>query len=167
MSTMRTIALFFTLLVTATLVAGCQKQMKPLQIGEQAPAFTSTDYAGQTVSLDAWRDRPVILRFFSPECKFCMEDSKIFNDFYQRLHAKGLEILWVNTVPKSKSMKAFASGMDIKFPIVTDTDGKLSDLYRVKVVPQVFILSPQHKIAAVMIGGTGSEELNKVLKKYF
>lgn len=168
MSAKRTVVLFFSaLLVASTLVAGCHRQLKALPIGAQAPSFTTTDYRGRPVSLDAWRGRPVIIRFFSPECKFCMADSKIFNDFYHRLHSKGLEILWVNTMPNSKSMKTFAADMGVKFPIVTDNGGKLSDLYRVKVVPQVFILSPKHRIAGVMIGGAGSEEFSKVLRKYF
>ena len=52
-------------------LVGCgQEPPKLLIMGGQAPAFTINDLQGQEVSLAQYDQRPVVLRFFLPDCKY-------------------------------------------------------------------------------------------------
>ena len=155
-------------LLAALFLAGCDQPPKRLSIGDPAPDFSAVDIQGRPVRLADWRGRPVIIRFFYPDCRYCRADTKVFNDFYQRFHGQGLEILYINTKPQSADLLGdFAAELNIKFPIVVDTDGSLARRYFVQVVPQAIILSPEHRIASAIMGGVSGEELEELLGKYF
>ncbi len=155
-------------LLAALFLAGCDQHPKRLAIGDPAPDFSAVDIQGRPVRLADWRGRPVIIRFFYPDCRYCRADTKVFNDFYQRFHGQGLEILYINTKPQSADLLGdFAAELNIKFPIVVDTDGSLARRYFVQVVPQAIILSPEHRIASAIMGGVSGEELEELLGKYF
>ncbi len=159
--------LLFLLLPVALLAPGCDQHPQRLAIGDPAPDFSAVDIQGRPVRLADWRGRPVVIRFFYPDCRYCRADTKVFNEFYQRFHGQGLEILYVNTRPQSTDLAGFAAELGIEFPIVVDTDGSLARRYSVQVVPQAIILSPEHRIASAVMGGVSGEELEELLGKYF
>ena len=47
----------------ALLLAGCAGSQDGLSVGDPAPAFTAQAADGRTVSLDDYRDQPVLLYF--------------------------------------------------------------------------------------------------------
>jgi len=154
--------------VLVLLLAGCgAEKPKQLAIGDPAPDFTAVDYRGRQVRLADWRGRPVVIRFFYPDCKYCKADTKIFNDYYARYHDQGLEIVYVNTRPQSADIATFAAELGIEFPVVTDIDGSIASRYSVQVVPQAIILTPEHRVATAVMGGVSGEELEELLGKYF
>ncbi|MGH9086818.1 MAG: SCO family protein [Acidimicrobiales bacterium] len=56
----------------------------------RAPGFTLTDQSGQTLSLDSFRGRPVILEFMDPHCTdICPILSQEFVDAYHDLGSAG------------------------------------------------------------------------------
>ncbi|MDA8159545.1 MAG: TlpA disulfide reductase family protein [Desulfobacteraceae bacterium] len=146
------------------LLAACGGgQDRPLAIGETAPAFTAQDLRGQMVSLAASQGKPVILRFFLPDCKFCRADTPIFNQYYRDYRDKGLTILYINTEPKPGEVQKFADDLRIAFPVVLDPTRKIANRYRVRAVPQTVVLDPSHKVIGVILGGVSKEQLDELL----
>lgn len=146
------------------LLAACgERQDKPLAIGETAPAFTAQDLHGQPVSLAASQGKPVILRFFLPDCKFCRADTPIFNQYYRDYQAKGLAVIYINTEPKPGEVQKFVDDLHIAFPVVLDSTRKIADRYRVRAVPQTVVLDPHHKVIGVILGGVSKEQLDELL----
>lgn len=155
-------------LVLLVLVAGCAggNAEKPLKLGDQAPPFTVRDLAGQTVSLAAWRGKPVVLRFWSTDCKFCRADTPIFNAYFDKYRAQGLQVVYISRNPDEKTVRDFVVDLDIRFPVVIDTKGELAALYHVKVDPQTIVIDPRQKIVAAILGGVSEAELQKLLGGY-
>jgi len=150
------------------IVAGCGggKTDKPLKLGDQAPSFTVRDLAGQTISLAAWQGKPVILRFWSTDCKYCRADTPIFNAYFDKYKERGLQVVYISRNPDEKTVRDFVADLDIRFPVVIDTTGELAARYHVKVDPQTIVIDPQQKIVAAILGGVSEAELQKMLGAY-
>ena len=145
-------------------MAGCGEDARQaIRMGDQAPEFTAKDLQGQTVTLAGFSGKPVVLRFFVPDCKFCRADTAVFNEYYRLYKEKGLGVIYVNTDPKPGEVQKFVSDLGITFPVVFDTERKIADQYRVQVVPQTIILDPAHKVIGAILGGVSKEELDNML----
>jgi peroxiredoxin len=136
---------------------------KSIKMGEVAPAFTAKDLKGQAVQLADYAGKPVVIRFFLPDCKFCRVDTAVFNDYYQAYLAKGLGVIYVNTDPKPGEIQKFVDDLHIAFPVLLDPDHAVADQYRVQVVPQTVVLDPQHRFIGAILGGVSKEELDGLL----
>lgn len=151
------------------LLLGCAKEeKKQLKIGDQAPSFSVEAISGEQVSLDTYKGNPVILRFWSTDCKYCRADTPIFNQYFDEYKSKGLKVVYINTaVDNAKEVKDFVADLDIRFPVVLDTGGGIAESYGVKIVPQTIILNPEHKIITGILGGVSEAELHELLGPFF
>jgi peroxiredoxin len=148
---------------------GCaQENKKHLKIGDQAPSFNVEAITGGQVSLEAYKGNPVILRFWSTDCKYCRADTPIFNQYFDEYKGKGLKVVYINTAADNAGeVKDFIADLDIQFPVVLDTGGKIAESYGVKIVPQTIILNPEHKIITGILGGVSEAELQELLGPFF
>ncbi|MEJ2690923.1 MAG: TlpA disulfide reductase family protein [Deltaproteobacteria bacterium] len=165
MNLYRSIFLLPLLLVIA-LTAGCTGKGKRLKVGDPAPLFSAVDVNGNSISLAALKGKPVVLRFFEPDCRYCKADTAVFSRYYQQYQDKGLEIIYVDVSPDTNLVKSFIKELKIRFPVIQDGKGKIAAKYLVKVVPQAIVLSPDLKIEGAMMGGVSESELKHLLAKY-
>ena len=163
------LAAFFLCSLSLLLVAcpGGDQAAKRLKIGDSAPDFSGTDLNGQPVSLAAYKGKPVILRFWSTECKFCRADTPIFNSYFDKYKDAGLRVVYVNRHSDEATVRKFVEDLEIGFPVLVDSDGKIADRYNIKVEPQTIFISPDHKLMTAILGGVSEEELIKILGGFF
>ena len=119
----------------------------------EAPSFERVSLSGQTLNLDDYRGKPVLIHFWADWCPMCkMEQSTI----------SAISQDWpVITV-------AFQSGNEAKvqqymnahnieaWPTIVDSDGALAKQYGVQGVPSAFILDAEGNIRFKEIGLTSS-----------
>lgn len=161
---------FFFLCITAgmLMINGCSgDKQTPIQVNDIMAPFTSTDLKGKPFSLASYRKNPVIVRFFLVDCPYCLADTPVFNDFYDKYHKKGLEIVYINNDGANVGdVENFADNLNIPFPVIYDPKGGIAKKYNVKLQPLTLVLSPEHKILAALLGGVSEEELNELLAPY-
>ncbi|MEE1945479.1 thioredoxin-dependent thiol peroxidase [Pedobacter sp. KR3-3] len=105
--------------------------MATLQIGDQAPAFTSKDQNGNTVSLNQFKGQKVVLYFYpKDDTPGCTAEACDFRDNYQGLKAKGIEVLGVS-VDDEKSHQKFINKHSLPFTLLADTDKAIVEAYGV------------------------------------
>lgn len=146
--------------------SGGDSGAKKLKIGDQAPDFSGTDLNGQPVSLAVYQGNPVILRFWSTDCKFCRADTPIFNQYFEKYKDAGLRVVYVNRHSDEATVREFVADLEIGFPVLIDKDGAISTRYNIKVEPQTIIIGPDHKIIAAILGGVSETELKNLLGGY-
>ena len=72
-------------LLTLTLLGVCSGvKSARLKMGDPAPEFLVEDLKGKSHRLSDFKGRPVVIRFFVTDCKFCKADTPIFNDYYNK-----------------------------------------------------------------------------------
>lgn len=160
------ILLLCTLFFALTACSGNDSAVKKLKIGDQAPDFSGTDLQGQPVSLAGYQGQPVILRFWSTDCKFCRADTPIFNQYFEKYKAAGLRVVYINRNSDEATVHQFVDDLEISFPVLLDKDGEISSRYNIKVEPQTIVISPDHKIVAAILGGVSEPELKNLLGGY-
>ena len=167
MGKMRVCLLLAALLLA--LASACSpggKAAKKLRIGDQAPDFATVDLAGQPVSLAGYRGQPVILRFWSTECRYCRADTPIFNAYFNKYREAGLRVVYINRDADEATVRRFVEDLDIPFPVVLDRGGLISERYDIRIEPQTIFISPEQKIISAVLGGVSEEEMRVLLGKY-
>ena len=160
---------FFSILLLFTILLGAcgQEQVNKLKIGDMAPGFSLQDLDGNRITLSEMQGSPVLLRFFLTDCNYCRADTPVFNDLYTRYHAKGLQVLYIDSLGvDAKIVKAFVQELGILFPVAQDHGGTVSASYNVRALPQTIVLDPDHKIIAAILGGVSEPELTSLLSMY-
>ena len=105
--------------------------MSTLSQGDKAPNFTSKDQNGNTISLDQFKGKKVVLYVYPKDnTPGCTTEACDFRDNYQGLKAKGMEVLGVS-VDDEKSHQKFITKYDLPFTLIADTDKAIVEAYGV------------------------------------
>jgi thioredoxin-dependent peroxiredoxin len=102
-----------------------------LNAGDPAPDFETTDCNGRPVRLRDFRGRRVVLFFFPKAFSSgCTEEVRHFRDNQARIRELGAELIGVS-VDKFETQCAFAKQEQVDFPLLGDSDRRLSGLFGV------------------------------------
>ncbi|WP_316816012.1 thioredoxin-dependent thiol peroxidase [Pedobacter nyackensis] len=105
--------------------------MSELKEGQQAPAISAKDQDGNTVTLDQFKGKTVVLYFYPKDSTpGCTAEACDFRDNYQGLTAKGIVVLGVS-VDDEKSHQKFITKYSLPFTLLADTDQKIVQDYGV------------------------------------
>ncbi len=146
----------------------CSSDTKPkaLRTGDKVPSFKGKDMNGNQVSLAAYKGHPVIMRFWSTECKFCRADTPVFNKYYTLFKDKGLKILYINTTQTVEEVRDFIKELNVTFPVIKDEGAIIAQKYNIKMQPITIVLSPEHTMLAAIYGGVSGDELQELVGHY-
>ncbi len=119
-----------------------------------APDFTLQTVDGQTVRLRDLRGKVVLLNFWAtwcPPCKAEMPDLEALHRAYGV--SQGFTVLGVNMEESAKAVADFAQQRGITFPLLLDTDGRVSNkLFVVRSLPTSMIIDREGFIRDVWTG---------------
>jgi peroxiredoxin len=149
--------------------SGCRQERKggPLTAGDTAPDFAARDLEGDVIVLSSLAGKPVVVRFWETNCKFCKADTPIFNRYFEKYRDKGLRVIYISSFyENTAAVRQFIDLLEVPFPVVMDEGAKLADLYNVKLYPQTFLIGPDRKIIANIFGSVGEAEFNELLGGY-
>jgi thiol-disulfide isomerase/thioredoxin len=127
---------------------------------ELKPAFTGQLIDGSTVALEEFAGKPLILHFWATWCSTC------------RLEAPAIESLsndyQVVTVAvesgDNSDISAFMEERGYTFPVLSDPDGSIRRLFKVKAFPTTFILDKNGEIVFTDVGYTSNVGLQARMK---
>lgn len=112
--------------------------MTELKAGMQAPEINSTDQDGNTISLNQFKGKSIVLYFYpKDDTPGCTAEACDFRDNYQSLLSKGIVVLGVS-VDDEASHKKFVSKHSLPFPLLADTDHKIVNNYGVWVEKNMY-----------------------------
>jgi peroxiredoxin len=154
-----------TVLAALLLFPACSTDQKHrLSTGDVLPPFTAQDITGETISLAAYKDSPVIVRFFLVDCKFCLADTPSFNAFHEKYRDKGLKVVYINNdAPDITAVKNFVRKLNIPFPVIFDPQGTIAAQYNIRAQPLTLLLDARHRVLAALLGGVSAEELESIM----
>ena len=150
------------LLCVAFLVA-CNSSHPP-RIGNPAPNFRITD-GQQSVSLDQFRGKPLVLNFWASWCQPCIEETPSLVQLQRELGSK-VTILGISEDADDAAYKQFVRDHGVDFLTIRDAR-KTNELYGTFKYPETFIIGRDGKILRKFIGATdwASPDIVDYLKK--
>jgi peroxiredoxin Q/BCP len=96
--------------------------MAILKEGDKAPNFSGIDQNGESLSLDMYKGKKVILYFYPKDnTPGCTDEACNLRDNYQDLLKKGLDVIGVSP-DSAASHKKFIEKFDLPFRLISDPE---------------------------------------------
>ncbi|HEX3728018.1 MAG TPA: redoxin domain-containing protein [Pirellulales bacterium] len=117
-------------------------------IGKEVDNFSLPDFHGKTHSLDAFKDRVVVLAFLGTQCPLAKNYAPRLRDLAAEFDKQGVAFLGIdaNLQDSLSDIGAFARINAITFPLLKDNNNELADRLGALRTPEVFLLDRGHVI---------------------
>lgn len=103
--------------------------MIELKSGDKAPYFEGKNQIGETISLNDFKGRKLILYFYPKDnTPGCTAESCNLNDNYDYWLSKGFSILGISPDSEASHQK-FIDKYGFKFDLISDTDKRILETY--------------------------------------
>jgi thioredoxin-dependent peroxiredoxin len=105
--------------------------MTTLQIGDAAPNFEALDQQGNTIKLEDYKGKKLVL-FFYPKASTpgCTAEACNLRDHYQTFLAKGYDVLGVSA-DSAKRQQNWIDKHELPFPLLADEDKAVIEAFGV------------------------------------
>ncbi len=117
-----------------------------------APDFTLHSVAGTNLRLKEQRGQVVMLNFWATWCAPCRQEMPQLNRLYEKYRASGFVLLGVNVDDDTANASGVSSRLGLRFPILLDTDKKVSRLYDLSTMPSTVLIDRDGRVRYVHLG---------------
>lgn len=131
-------------------------------VGGIAPDFSLNALNGGVVRLSQFRGKSVLINFWASWCEPCKAEMPLIERYAEK-HPDDLVVLGLDSEETPVIVQSFVASMGIKFTILLDQGGTVSDLYRVDGFPTSIFIDSNGRIQAEQIGSLSDESMNRSL----
>ena len=125
----------------------------PAAEGNVAPDFTLTTFSGEDISLVDLQGKVVVINFWASWCKPCEQEAADLETAWQFYQPRGdVVFLGVDYVDTETEAMAYLDKFDISYPNGADLGTRISQAYRIKGVPETYVIAPDGRLAGARIG---------------
>jgi cytochrome c biogenesis protein CcmG/thiol:disulfide interchange protein DsbE len=129
-----------------------RSQEGPIAVGETVPNFTLTTFQGEQISLESLKGKVVVLNFWASWCKPCEEEAADLETAWRLYQPSGEVVFlgadYVDTEPEAM---AYLEKFDVTYPNGPDLRTKISQAFRIRGVPETYIIGKDGKLASFKI----------------
>lgn len=117
-----------------------------------APDFTLRTMDGPNQRLQEQRGRVVMINFWATWCGPCREEMPHLNQLYSKYRPAGFVLFGVNVDEDPRLASEVAQKLGIKFPVLLDTEKKVSKLYDLSTMPSTLLIDRDGKVRYIHHG---------------
>ena len=127
-------------------------QQGPVGVGSKPRPFTLQTFDGVEYDTGDLVGQVVVINFWASWCKPCEQEAAELEQAYQQFKDQGVVFLGVNYVDTEPEAKAYLVKFGITYPNGPDLGTRISQEFRIRGVPETYILAPDGILAHVKIG---------------
>jgi cytochrome c biogenesis protein CcmG/thiol:disulfide interchange protein DsbE len=129
-----------------------RNQEGPVTVGEDIPDFTLTTFEGDQIKYDDLKGKVVVLNFWASWCKPCEQEAAELETAWRIYQPRGdVVFLGVDYVDTETEAMAYLEKFDVTYPNGPDLRTKISQAFRIRGVPETYIINRDGKLAAFKI----------------
>lgn len=125
-----------------------------LELGTPAPDFTLPEpKTGKTVSLNDFKDQPLLVMFACNHCPFVIHIIDAFQAFAREYQSRGLSIVMINANDvdnyaddSPEKMIELADAHGFSFSYLYDASQQVAKSYRAACTPDLFLFDAEHAL---------------------
>ena len=130
-----------------------------------APDFTLTSFEGETLTLSQLRGRVVIINFWASWCIPCREEAAYLEKTWRKYKDQGVVFIGVDYVDTEKAALAYIDEFDITYFNGPDLGTRISQLYRIKGVPETYYVAKDGTVRGNHIGPLTAPSLDQKIEE--
>jgi cytochrome c biogenesis protein CcmG/thiol:disulfide interchange protein DsbE len=134
-------------------------QQGSLGVGSRVPDFTLTTFEGEQIRIADMRGQVVLLNFWASWCTTCEVEARELEQVFQMYKDRGVVFLGVDYVDTEPEALDYLEKYGITYPNGPDMETRISQAFRIRGVPETYIVDPEGRVAEVMIGPYPSMEM--------
>ena len=117
-----------------------------------APDFTLPSLDGPNLRLQEQRGRVVMINFWASWCGPCRVEMPHLARLYEKYRGSGFTVLAVNIDESPQKAASLATQLGMRFPVLLDTDKKVSRLYDLSTMPSTVLVDRDGRVRYVHRG---------------
>jgi peroxiredoxin len=133
-------------LAALALLALAEVAWATASVGTAAPDFTLRSLAGPNLRLQEQRGQVVLVNFWATWCAPCRKEMPHLNRIADKYRSAGLVMLGVNIDDDVRNAADVATKLGVKFPVLLDTDKKVSRLYDLNSMPSTLVIDRSGRV---------------------
>lgn len=114
--------------------------------GAVAPDFTLKVLNGPNLRLQEQRGQVILVNFWATWCAPCRKEMPHLNRLAEKYGKSGFLLLGVNVDDDAKNAADVAARLGLKFPVLLDTDKKVSKLYQLSTMPSTVVIDRNGRV---------------------
>ncbi len=130
-----------------------RSQQGQVGVGQAAPDFELQSFSGETYRLSDYQGSVIVINFWASWCESCKPEARDLEAAYQYYKPRGdvlfLGVDYVDTEPEAL---AYLEEFQITYPNGPDLRTEISQAFRIRGVPETFIVDQNGDIAHLQIG---------------
>jgi cytochrome c biogenesis protein CcmG/thiol:disulfide interchange protein DsbE len=157
---------FFVLLLSIPAAREIKAAQNALPaIGAAAVEFELKTLDGQSVRLETYRGKPLIVNFFASWCDPCRDEMPLLNEIAAKSSSARYALLGVAVQDSRAALTEFAKEARIAFPIALDLNSKVQRAYGVFGPPATFVIDDQGIVRDIVLGPITPERAREAMAK--
>lgn len=142
------------LLLSAAVACAGDGGPEPPRIGQVAPPYPAVTLDGDSVALQDFRGRTVLLNLWATWCAPCREETPFLQSVFEEHRERGLEIVGISLDSRDQqtAVADFVEEYGVTYSILWDPGMRGMDRYQVLGLPATFLLDEEGVIRWMRYG---------------
>lgn len=151
-----TVTLAFVILLGFMMLIGLglkRSQEGPITVGSTVKPFTVVTFDGKAINTADLKGKVIVLNFWASWCKPCESEAADLEEVWQAYKSSGdVVFLGVDYVDTEPEARAYLAKFNITYDNSPDLGTKVSQMFRIRGVPETYFIDTNGKLAFKQIG---------------
>jgi len=148
---------------TSNLTQGSAPQPVP-SLDAPAPDFELSTLSGESIQLEDYRGKVVLLNFWATWCAPCRLEMPALQEHFEE-HDGKLAVVAINNAENPEDVRNFVEELDLTFDVLLDPEAEVQRLYQVRGYPTSFLVDADGVIRIQHIGLMTEGQLDSYLQE--
>jgi cytochrome c biogenesis protein CcmG/thiol:disulfide interchange protein DsbE len=129
-----------------------RRQQGPVSVGARMPEFSLTTFDGETIDSSDLAGKTVLVNFWASWCIPCEQEAAELEQAWQTYRDDDVVFLGIDYVDTEPEARAYLARFGITYPNGPDLRTRISQAFRIRGVPESYVVGPDGVITSVKIG---------------